>query len=187
MQQINLYKNLPQPIRSILDARALLLLYSVFCLMLIVSFFLGLIQKHHDTVLRDKSMQQYVDAQHRLVVLAAKYPTTVVQMEPPDVARLGQCKVKFSQYLTAFADGIIPGVWLTNISITDHGKTLLLKGHAQVENQVQAYVESLKQQPLLQNAALFLQDVTRANVTDKKGTTSVLSFSIASQPVNTHG
>jgi hypothetical protein len=184
MQQINLYTHLPHPVKSLLDARALLVLFGVFCLMLMLSYGVGLLQRHHDNVKLERASQQFETAQLQIKALVLKYPSAVVQA--PDVTKLIYCKFKFSTYLEAFAAAIVPGVWLTNISISAHGASLAVKGHALLEGQAQLYAEQLNNESLFKQTPLVLQDIMRNSADDKKAA-NMLSFRIATKVAQDNG
>jgi hypothetical protein len=179
MQQINLYEYLPKPTKLLLDGRSILILYGVFCSMLLLSSLFGLIGRHSDTKRLVTAKASYSLAQHRLQDIANKHPSAEVQMHAPDIAKLGYCKVHFSTYLAALSHALVPGIALTNIVISDHGATIMLKGNSLVEDQAQKYVESLKKQPIFSNASLILQDVTRT--TDKETNLPYITFNIATK------
>jgi hypothetical protein len=182
MQQINLYKHLPQPVKSLLDARSLLVLYGVFCLMLMLSWLVSLMLKFHDNSKLNAAMAQYTASQHLLVQLSEKYPSSAVQLKAPDAAKIAYCHFKFSNYLETLGHVSVPGIWLSVILISDHGKSIVLKGHALVESQIQYYVDQLNKQKLLSNAPLILQDVTRNQADPNKPALSeILNFSLATK------
>jgi hypothetical protein len=187
MQQINLYRYLPHPIKSLLDARALLVLCGVFCLALLFSSGIELVIEHHDRVKLNNATAKYQAAQHQLVTLAAKYPSSIVQMKAPDEKKLAYCQFKFSNYLQALANGIVAGVWLTDISISERGKILSVKGHALVESQAQLYVDQLNEEPFFKETPFILQDVERAASTDKKPASDMLNFRISTKAAQDHG
>ena len=119
MQQINLYEYLPKPTKLLLDGRSILILYGVFCSMLLLSSLFGLIGRHSDTKRLVIAKASYSLAQHRLQDIANKHPSAEVQMHAPDIAKLGYCKVHFSTYLAALSHALVPGIALTNIVISD--------------------------------------------------------------------
>ena len=182
MQQINLYKHLPKPIKSLLDARALLVLFGVFCSTLVISWLFTLMLKHHDNSKLMVAMAQYQTSQRLIGQLAEKYPSSAVQMLPPDIAKIAYCRFKFSSYLTALAHVNVPGVWLSAILISDHGKSIIIKGHALVDNQIQYYADQLNKELILKNVPLILQDATRNEPDPKQPALSeILNFSLATK------
>jgi hypothetical protein len=185
MQQINLYTHLPHPVKSLVDARALLVLFGVFCLTLLLSFSAGLLQKYHDYAKLAQAAKQFQTAKDYLTVLALKNPSVI--MQAPDIAKLAYCKFKFSALLEAFAEAIVPGVWLTDISITGRGQSLSVKGHALVEGQVQLYAEQLNHLEIFKQTPLVLQDVTRGSADDKKSSVNMLNFRISTKAAQDNG
>jgi hypothetical protein len=66
--------------------------------------------------------------------------------------------------------------------ISDHGKTIVLKGHALVEGQIQYYVDQLNQQQFFSAVPLILQDVTRNPEDPSKPVTGeILNFTLATK------
>jgi hypothetical protein len=185
MQQINLYTYLPHPVKSILDARALSVLFGVFCLMLMLTYCVGLMQKHQDKVKLAQANQGFQVAKDRLSALVLQFPSAVTTA--PDVAKLAYCKFKFSTKLEALAAAIVPGVWLSDISIAAQGESLAIKGHALIEGQVQLYVEQLNNQKTFQQTPLVLQDMTRGDLSDKKADDNILNFQITTKAPQTNG
>ncbi len=184
MQQINLYTHLPHPVKSLLDARALLVLFAVFCSMLMLSYGVGLLLRHHDNVKLANASQQFKTVQLEIKALALKFPSSVVQA--PDVAKLRYCKFNFSAFLEAFAAAIVPGIWLTDIAIADRGASLSIKGHALLEGQAQLYAEQLNNQLIFKDTPLILEDVMR-NSADDKTAANMLSFRIATKVAEDNG
>jgi hypothetical protein len=136
-------------------------------------------QKHHDKVKLAYANQDFQVAKDRLATLALQYPSAVTSA--PNIAKLAYCKFKFSTMLEALASSIVPGVWLSDISISAQGESLAIKGHALIEGQVQLYVEQLNNQKTFQQTPLVLQDMTRGDVADKKASDKILNFLITTK------
>jgi Tfp pilus assembly protein PilN len=184
MQQINLFRHLPQPIKSALDLKMLILLYAAFLMVLMLVSFVSVIGKFVDDSHLNHATKNFTKAQQNLVALAGKYPKSAAEIKLPDMEKLQTCKVQFSKYLTGIANAFISGVWLTEIDIHDHGQTINLKGNSLSEQQVQTYLDQLKKQDVFAGTSLYLQEIQQTPADTKSP--SVLSFTLTTKALNVH-
>jgi Tfp pilus assembly protein PilN len=173
LQQVNLYKLLPKLERSPLTDTMLLLLYSVFFFVLLLDYFYGL------NVARQQNKQvtflnmQVNTAQNKLIETANQYPKVSLQAVWNNVS----CNTHFSAYLEALAKASIPSVWLTEISISENGQYVSLKGRALKAVYVQEFLDHLKSQAIFSTIPFELQELS-----DKK----FISFYLVAKVPNSH-
>ncbi|MES2218511.1 MAG: PilN domain-containing protein [Pseudomonadota bacterium] len=150
MQQINLFKFVKLPIKSVIDGKLLLSLYGIFFGFLMLVFLISIFQNHRLRV-AETNLKDSVEAKRKeLVSLATLYPTSI-PTQILDATRLPLCNIKFSNYLASFSQAYVSGIWLTNISISKNGEEISLKGHALRALEVHQFLLQLKQQNLFAN------------------------------------
>jgi hypothetical protein len=161
MQQVNLFQFVALPHKSRLDTQFALQLSGGFLGLLLCLYLLSYFQTSHEISKLNLQSAQLDKARQELMVLAAKYPQTV-SSDIIDASKLPVCNIKFSNYLRAFAEALLPGIWLTDIGIADSGKTVVLKGHALQVPLAEAYLERLKENKIFQNFNITLDDLNKS-------------------------
>jgi Tfp pilus assembly protein PilN len=169
MQQINLYQYLQKPDRSPLSAKTVLLSYGLFLLLLLICYFYGLIQAHHQAVAFNQATSDLNQSRQHLVTLVEKYPQFNLDSQILNANQA--CQVRFSRYLTGLASVAVPGVWLTEITISE-SMQLMLKGHALKAEAVQQYMNQLNSHHHFLGKDFALQELTEAEET------KLLDFSV---------
>jgi len=82
----------------------------------------------------------------------------------------------FSSYLESFARGHVSGTWLTNVSISEGGTSLGLKGKTLSSELVPVYIQKLAEEKSLQGSSFNMMELAR--VVKDEGE-SEINFSIS--------
>lgn len=189
MQQINLFLLLPKTKKQILTFEVILIVYGFFIFLLFLNYSFELIKKNQ--------LQNQVASLNVLVFQEKnQLERTMIEfplINPEDLE--GSMKklqdevsakiklmaiisnsVKFSSYLTSFANADITGLWLTQMQITQNGYAIDLKGLATHEDHIHQYYEELKKQSIFAPLKFELLGVSAAQ--DEKGEPMGVSFMI---------
>ncbi len=194
MQQINLYSHLKKTPRLFLTLEKLLLLYGVFFLFLMshLTFSYSIKSGLIDQV--DELTKTYSAKQVLLESTKQKYPGigasdifSVMMQLQKELATKGQMlsifsqNTRFSTILTALGKAIVPGVWLTDIKITDSGQKIILVGKANQATLPQSFMEQLKRQTPFDKMRIQLNEVTQT--VDSKTDSVESTFSVTADTV----
>ena len=183
MQNINLYRFLPRPVKSTLTYNTLLFCYAIFFILLMGKFFLDLTHKHQVTVALIQSNAELASLQSQVSTLSDQYAknNSVVAMAQ-DTTDL-PCHAKFSSYLQTIAEAIISGVWLTNINILANGKQVTLSGYAVKAPDVQQFLAKLNQQALFAALNFEIEQLNEPEQADTidQAAKNYLSFTLVSK------
>ncbi len=188
MQQINLYSYLPKTIRSVITLKVLTALYGIFFAVLMLNYFIGCLMKNHETTQTNTAKQVLNFERNHLIDLSLKYPSSSITPLLFQSNQTAACQVKFSAYLEAFAESIVPGVWLTEIHISANGKEIDLKGHALKAAFAQQFVEHLKKQPIFLSLDFELQELTQFSelMSEQNTVNHYVNFDLSTKAVTPH-
>jgi hypothetical protein len=152
-QEINLFKFVKLPIKSVLDAEVFGILFGGFFGFLMLVFLITLFHQARLSSTAEVAKNNLEAKRRELVALAGRYPESGIPSQILDSTRLPMCNTKFSSFLESFSQAVIPGIWLTEITIAQSGHEISLKGHALRALEVQQFLLQLKQQSLFANLA----------------------------------
>lgn len=190
-QEINLYKHFIEINTDISPfSRNHLLLSWLLFIMLSFFLYLGALWEIHQLNLENAQLVKQEDKlKATFFGLKNKYPplfftqdaeATMTRMEAEIVSQEKILKsvednIPFSSYLTAFANTIIPDVWLTSIAIQNSGDEISLKGETLDKNALQRFLESIQLNNQFKPFKLESQEI--GNV-ENSNTATHLSFQI---------
>ncbi|MDR3477048.1 MAG: hypothetical protein P4M14_03365 [Gammaproteobacteria bacterium] len=160
-QQINLYRYLPHPIKSFLDLKILALLSGGFAGFLMLFYLFGLIHEQYLLSHLNKINTSLADSRQHLQQIAAEYPELDISQFAMNASKIAACKIKFSPFLEGFAKAVVPGAWLTNISIANNGTLISLKGYATRGIEAQEFLERINKQSTFTTRPFVMQDLSQ--------------------------
>ncbi|GEM_PF-5653704 len=179
MQQINLYNFLPQPIRSSISFKILVILYAVPLIFFGILYAYGVHAKEQEESKYQIVSAKLVEVQKHLDAAKLKYAN------PLGAGITGsKCQVRFSLFMEALAKAAPPGVWLTQINISQSGNKMDLRGHALLSGQVQQFLDNLKQQKVFAKHIFELQELSELHAVSlqpEQPATSYFNFSVSSK------
>jgi hypothetical protein len=186
-QQVNLRKYIALPIKSPLDARRMLSLLGILVAFLLAVYMYGDLLKRSQLSELNNLKNTLDETRKNLVFTAAKHPHSEVFIKLLDSSRLPSCNIKFSNYLKVFAKTIVPGAWLTDITINNNGKQFILGGHVLQADQAQQYLMRLKQSPEFANYEFEITQLTGTSdlLDTKKSGNQSLSFQLTAKSGST--
>lgn len=174
-QQINLYHYLSRKSKFFLTLEMAITLSCLFLLLLFVNLLYELWNKHELTAQVKKSNATFIQTQQHLITLLKQYPSIDIKDLEKSVQDLqadliAKAKVfdllvenaRFASYLTGLANAVVPGVWLVDISFSNHMPHISLRGHALQPEQTQQFIEKLMQQATFFDMTFELQELTQA-------------------------
>lgn len=189
-QQINLYRYLPRPVKSLLTADAIAKGYLVFLGVLFISTIHSLWHNHSLNLQNKELMTQLTESQTMLNETHLRYPSINIKEVGLHVENMKQSyeekqriylllshTLKFSQYMYALANSTVPGTWLTDFIFSASSQSVILKGAATQSSSLEAFLEQLKQQPVFSELDFELSELNQA----KENNMSVLTFNIQSK------
>ncbi|MDR3492177.1 MAG: PilN domain-containing protein [Gammaproteobacteria bacterium] len=174
MQQINLYKFFTHPVRSSISFNVLIALYSILIVFLFVLYEYGAIQKNYEEKDYQTISAKLKESQQKLDAANKKINNPVVLKELKS-----KCETRFSVYMEALAKAAPAGVWLTNISITNKGNLVDLRGHSMLAAQVNEFIANLKQQKIFTKYTFELQELNEFS--GAEGTSNYFNFTLVSK------
>ena len=86
---------------------------------------------------------------------------------------------KFSAYLVALSNAILPGVWLSEMDFSRNDHRIRLKGHALRTPAVQLFINQLSRQAVFAQEEFRIEDLTEVIVDNQK----IIDFVIANKPM----
>jgi hypothetical protein len=152
--------------------------YGLFFGLLMLVYGINSFLLKHDTDKLAQLNAELTSVRLNFIDVAAKYPRSEISPQILDSSRQPMCNIKFSNYLEAFAQAIVPGVWLTEINITDNGKQITLQGHSLKPVMVQLYLQQLKQLAMFAPMTFQILDLSE----DK----STLNFQLTARAPDAH-
>lgn len=182
-QQVNLAKYISLPIKSPLDMRRLMIFYGIFLLFLMFVYLGMLSLKSHQVAKYNELKITLDNAKQELIQTAAKYPQSQASIKYLNTSLFSICNVKFSAYLEGFAKAAVPGVWLTDINVSNHGKEISLKGFALKATQAQQYLIQLKNLSVFDKLTFELKELTETTESSdtEKTSSKPLNFQLTAK------
>lgn len=161
-QQVNLFQFVERPKEKFLEINTILRIYGILFAALFALTILQWAIVHH-TKTKVAFLKNQTEQERQIFISEAnKFPGISQVIKKVDANKLTECQTKFSKYLTAFAESIVPGVWLTNIQVSENGKQILLKGLGYKPDQIEMYLANLKETALFHNFEFELQNITQS-------------------------
>lgn len=85
-------------------------------------------------------------------------------------------RIPFSNELVAFAEAIIPDVWLTSIDISTNGKAITMKGQSMSMENLHKFLENLLHENIFSGFSLNVNNIENLDKNNKNGN---LNFEIS--------
>lgn len=164
MQEINFYDSLTKPnpysINFDLFWKLNVALIGFFFVISTIPALILLYEKHHlislnseqietrqtiQTLLRDSEKVRAVMKIKRSI---ADYSAMIDEENSLKESAAEAAHYRISPYLVALAEGVTPGIWLTEISIQDHGRKINVQGNAESADLIPPFIKSLEQQAI---------------------------------------
>lgn len=116
------------------------------------------IETHHDiqTLLRDSEKVRAVMKIKRSI---ADY-SAMIDEENGLKESAAAVHYRISPYLVALAEGSTPGIWLTEISIQNHGRKINLQGNAENADLIPLFIKSLERQAIFSGKSFKSLQIT---------------------------
>lgn len=175
-QQINLYQLIPGRQKLDFNSKQFIIGCSIFILILLLNTLFAIWQKHKSQTMLTELTTKSSEAKQELLKLMVKYPALNPQDLDASMNKLQEeidAKTKmmlllsqgigFSKNLTALAAASVPGLWLSEILISEGGTNISLQGQARESAAIQLFLTALAQQPAFINNSLKLQSMTKTN------------------------
>ena len=161
-QQVNLYQNLAQKPRFVLEAKRIFLIYlAVIVLLFLISLYAQWQYSHYKKEVAqlrqsisdtEKAIAKVGEnpriAKQKLLAQKVSSLSKTIQEKQSLIKTLQHSKASntldFSGYFTALARHTVPGIWLTKISVQHAGKLIILQGHATSSGLLPEYLRALR-------------------------------------------
>ncbi|GEM_PF-4486267 len=179
-QEINLFKHLPHAPTVWLTKEKIILFYAGFFLILLLNLAQSLWTRHQAVKQFDVQNQLLVQQKNYLNDLLKKYPVfnpkdleaSVQQLQQQlniqlKLSRMVNQGKLFSDYLKAFGETILPGMWLTEMIISNPDQNIMMKGYSIQPVIIQKFLDNLSKQPVFQGVLLGVQELSQTTPADK--------------------
>lgn len=194
-QQINLYRFLPIERQWRFTKEMLIIFYSVFFFLLMANYFYELWGRHNLVKQFEQSSAALIKAQAHIAAITKQYTfidltdlTGSLKKLQDDLVNQQkiesalETKLKFSAYLGALSQAVVPGIWLSEISFSASERTVTLKGHALQASSTQVFLNKLSEQPVFKDFRFKLEDLTEV-LSDKQTTIDFVVTGKAVKPL----
>lgn len=192
-QQVNLYLYFPKIKRSFLSFNSLLIIYVGFFIILFIAHLNEIRVKNHLVKKIDEMNARLEHGQQKLAQTATEFPSLNAKELDEAVEKIRSTvganstmlqilkrNTKFSDYLATIANASIQGAWLTQITISDNGEKIALRGRAIKATDVQQLVEQLNHQPLFAGKFFTVRELLHETAVNENNQAN-LSFYIATK------
>lgn len=184
-QDINLYKAfiVYRPAAYFLAWKRLGYCVTAILLFYVAIYILSLIQLHYLNNRNDKLQQQVSALKSEFDNNRKQYPAfffshdvnlTINSLQEELVEQkklLGSLAlpVPFSRYLIALSATIVPDVWLTEITFSNRGDLINLKGKSESMEKLQQYINQLMKYPLFKSYVFNIDNITTVSTAKDNG------------------
>lgn len=183
-QEINLFKALEEPAvpTSLVSWQRFCWINYFFIGLFTLMFIFSLI--HHQylkselttAVMQNKNLEtKFMDAKNKFPSLffSQDIEKSVAQLQSDLTAQEKLLesiskRTTFSQYLTMLANLIVPQTWLTNITISNSGDSLNIKGESLNAASIQQFLNKLLSEKMLNNYTLNIKNISQATEDGKQ-------------------
>lgn len=181
MQQVNFYSLLPKPAKYQLTPTLAIQAVAGFAILLVVFYLFNLLiyfwQTHTLTQLQkqQKQMQQQLievtkdyelNSKTKPILWQNQQLSAEIKVKQATLEKLQQMApmgpTGYTSYLLAFANAIVPGVWLTDIYIDHKNQIIELSGKANANAAIMQFIQNLDKETILNGrtfSAFHLENV----------------------------